>query len=107
FSSRRRHTRLQGDWSSDVCSSDLTAFLQQHVAKIVERTARRDTRFQLANRTGGKVPGIRKRSKPLLLAFRIQLLEGADRHEKFAANFEIQRHACLLERLFRNRQGDR
>src|SRR5205807_7849470 len=21
--SRRRHTRLQGDWSSDVCSSDL------------------------------------------------------------------------------------
>ena len=24
FSSRRRHTGLQGDWSSDVCSSDLT-----------------------------------------------------------------------------------
>src|SRR5574341_2068374 len=23
FSSRRRHTRLVGDWSSDVCSSDL------------------------------------------------------------------------------------
>src|SRR5256885_2250648 len=22
FSSRSRHTRLQGDWSSDVCSSD-------------------------------------------------------------------------------------
>src|SRR5256885_3284762 len=27
FSSRRRHTRLQGDWSSDVCSSDLAALL--------------------------------------------------------------------------------
>src|SRR5256885_9982228 len=26
FSSRRRHTRLQGDWSSDVCSSDLLGF---------------------------------------------------------------------------------
>src|SRR6266446_7684510 len=25
FSSRRRHTRLQGDWSSDVWSSDLDA----------------------------------------------------------------------------------
>ena len=24
FSSRRRHTRLRRDWSSDVCSSDLT-----------------------------------------------------------------------------------
>src|SRR5256885_10622177 len=28
FSSRRRHTRLQGDWSSDVCSSDLFAYLK-------------------------------------------------------------------------------
>src|SRR6266446_8268127 len=27
FSSRRRHTRLQGDWSSDVCSSDLLRWL--------------------------------------------------------------------------------
>src|SRR2546426_7608484 len=28
FSSRRRHTRLQGDWSSDVCSSDLEEFVR-------------------------------------------------------------------------------
>src|SRR5256885_4972611 len=27
FSSRRRHTRLQGDWSSDVCSSDLLSYI--------------------------------------------------------------------------------
>src|SRR5205807_4159430 len=27
--SRRRHTRLQGDWSSDVCSSDLQKSPQQ------------------------------------------------------------------------------
>src|SRR5690606_39369436 len=26
FSSRRRHTRFSRDWSSDVCSSDLTYF---------------------------------------------------------------------------------
>src|SRR5207248_7420353 len=26
FSSRRRHTRSYGDWSSDVCSSDLRGF---------------------------------------------------------------------------------
>src|SRR2546427_1280713 len=26
FSSRRRHTRFDCDWSSDVCSSDLTSF---------------------------------------------------------------------------------
>src|SRR6266516_7372536 len=29
FSSRRRHTRSYGDWSSDVCSSDLGLF--EHV----------------------------------------------------------------------------
>src|SRR5437762_2967558 len=28
FSSRRRHTRYIGDWSSDVCSSDLGAVVQ-------------------------------------------------------------------------------
>src|SRR5690348_17774394 len=26
FSSRRRHTRWTGDWSSDVCSSDLESY---------------------------------------------------------------------------------
>src|SRR5690348_17825738 len=29
FSSRRRHTRWTGDWSSDVCSSDLVDELDQ------------------------------------------------------------------------------
>src|SRR3989454_8803762 len=40
FSSRRRHTRLQGDWSSDVCSSDLIVvwgkqaeIVREHLAK--------------------------------------------------------------------------
>src|SRR6266581_4174880 len=28
FSSRRRHTRWTGDWSSDVCSSDLLVDVQ-------------------------------------------------------------------------------
>src|SRR5206468_7234544 len=30
FSSRRRHTRSDRDWSSDVCSSDLWASLDQN-----------------------------------------------------------------------------
>src|SRR5256885_10947356 len=33
FSSRRRHTRLQGDWSSDVCSSDLDLQEQRRAAE--------------------------------------------------------------------------
>src|SRR5256885_5804412 len=35
FSSRRRHTRLQGDWSSDVCSSDLRRLVPARVAVLV------------------------------------------------------------------------
>src|SRR2546426_5977569 len=35
FSSRRRHTRLQGDWSSDVCSSDLS----QAASALVPRSS--------------------------------------------------------------------
>src|SRR5256885_4685875 len=34
FSSRRRHTRLQGDWSSDVCSSDLNGFIYTRERKF-------------------------------------------------------------------------
>src|SRR5690606_41090095 len=32
FSSRRRHTRFSRDWSSDVCSSDLTPWVAKLVA---------------------------------------------------------------------------
>src|SRR6266516_5684213 len=43
FSSRRRHTRSYGDWSSDVCSSDLEALVtsgavgdyQKYVCRMV------------------------------------------------------------------------
>src|SRR5256885_12139153 len=35
FSSRRRHTRLQGDWSSDVCSSDLRLSTIREANEIV------------------------------------------------------------------------
>src|SRR6266487_3638554 len=39
FSSRRRHTRWTGDWSSDVCSSDLYLFFSE--PKNKSRAARR------------------------------------------------------------------
>src|SRR5688500_20229397 len=34
FSSGRRHTRLQGDWSSDVCSSDLIS--ESGIRKVLD-----------------------------------------------------------------------
>src|SRR5437763_12255423 len=37
FSSRRRHTRYIGDWSSDVCSSDLGIVFTQRSDQILTR----------------------------------------------------------------------
>src|SRR2546426_2035634 len=37
FSSRRRHTRLQGDWSSDVCSSDLSTTSRARTSRCARR----------------------------------------------------------------------
>src|SRR2546429_5018294 len=35
FSSRRRHTRCSRDWSSDVCSSDLTQEKRRELAEYL------------------------------------------------------------------------
>src|SRR5256885_8568408 len=51
FSSRRRHTRLQGDWSSDVCSSDLEQFIVRNAAPQEEGDTRRQ--FQVAEAISG------------------------------------------------------
>ena len=41
FSSRRRHTRYIGDWSSDVCSSDLHERAFVHPAREGDEDADR------------------------------------------------------------------
>src|SRR2546426_4288386 len=60
FSSRRRHTRLQGDWSSDVCSSDLR-----------EVAVGEGYRFRLSDTVGF----IRKLPHHLVASFRATLEE--------------------------------
>src|SRR5688500_20279938 len=67
FSSRRRHTRLQGDWSSDVCSSDLRA-LQLHLAvdqRVVDGFGGKRTQ-DLARRGAGRGRGVTAGTRPLV-----------------------------------------
>src|SRR2546426_6141251 len=72
FSSRRRHTRLQGDWSSDVCSSDLakaqlvitgegtfdkTSLVGKASGEVVRRAQAAKTRVAVVAGKGGGVGG--------------------------------------------------
>src|SRR5437899_4920859 len=42
FSSRRRHTRCLSDWSSDVCSSDLSAHTRRPELIVLEQLVHED-----------------------------------------------------------------
>src|SRR5689334_25433996 len=56
FSSRRRHTRWNCDWSSDVCSSDLSAMRKITPTNARTRPMRRErfpARFRLKPPGGG------------------------------------------------------
>src|SRR5256885_11044331 len=53
FSSRRRHTRLQGDWSSDVCSSDLMMIGPAPMIRMLWMSVRLGTLSGRHRRAGG------------------------------------------------------
>src|SRR6266446_2570401 len=56
FSSRRRHTRLQGDWSSDVCSSDLAVIALTDAGELVmERQYRYPLGHDMIEIPAGKI----------------------------------------------------
>src|SRR2546430_9934067 len=50
FSSRRRHTRFDCDWSSDVCSSDLGTWRRRRVVRHIQgmesRSWKRKSRYK-------------------------------------------------------------
>src|SRR5438876_3527829 len=64
FSSRRRHTRWTGDWSSYVCSSDLLARIANLLDKeyVIEGQLRRKIQQDIARlRDIGSYRGLRHR----------------------------------------------
>src|SRR5699024_11620976 len=46
FSSRRRHTRSKRDWSSDVCSSDLTKHCGPFLIDLIQVAKQRDKQMK-------------------------------------------------------------
>src|SRR5207248_5927623 len=90
FSSRRRHTRSYGDWSSDVCSSDLLVLSCGRLGNSVTRMDLEGIRIALR----------RQPFEP----FSIRLTDGrsmAVRHPEFVAvghrRVKIGRASCREE----------
>src|SRR5688500_19707352 len=78
FSSRRRHTRLQGDWSSDVCSSDLNGRVGDFVIHVDRPIA------AFAPRAASKMWPAARGQNPL----------GAAQHYTQSAALQIGRASC-------------
>src|SRR5688572_32544618 len=58
FSSRRRHTRFDCDWSSDVCSSDLAAHSEGSSASTSRLCARELNKFHAFARASVPSPAV-------------------------------------------------
>src|SRR2546430_3725573 len=71
FSSRRRHTRFDCDWSSDVCSSDLASVLGPTDDRVPEDLLGLSDITEMTTATGGVVLGPvgRKRTPAHVMSF--------------------------------------
>src|SRR2546430_16310910 len=56
FSSRRRHTRFDCDWSSDVCSSDLVVPLRMASSAPSSAMTRSSSAVSVGNGSGARPP---------------------------------------------------
>src|SRR5205807_7613097 len=73
FSSRRRHTRLQGDWSSDVCSSDLARPRSRSSGGSGERSGGRSRPRPIPRRSDRK--STRLNSSHLVISYAVLCLK--------------------------------
>src|ERR1022692_3241273 len=80
---------VEGGKSLRVVIEESATIHQQHVREVIQTPLGGHSRFQLPHRARGRVPWIGKQREPLRLALFIHLLERAERHQQFAANFEI------------------
>src|SRR4051794_41745649 len=88
FSSRRRHTRWTGDWSSDVCSSDLLTRARRRCTRA-SRSAREGPRPQHLLELGRGLREPRGRFLPLAVP-----RASARRQRLRPVGAEIGRAAC-------------
>src|SRR2546430_12199859 len=90
FSSRRRHTRFDCDWSSDVCSSDLDA--------LREREREAAARESTLGRREQKLALLEAELRTSAIALRDLEAEVRTRETRLVA---LRDYAILMQRTFR------
>src|SRR3712207_8054760 len=75
FSSRRRHTRYWRDWSSDVCSSDLTSELDTFAQLALKARTQKISSVSF-------VPPVISTSSPDIAKIRSMIETAVDRSER-------------------------
>src|SRR2546427_2502453 len=91
FSSRRRHTRFDCDWSSDVCSSDLiSSVLRQTMKSFSHCDSSRPAALSVSRAAGLSLP-------VLSTSARLLTSESLDRSEEHTS--ELQSQSNLVCRL--------
>src|SRR5205807_3168317 len=90
FSSRRRHTRLQGDWSSDVCSSDLPSRADAWIVRRALASAGGGWAYHTGRRALHRHKSLG--DEPACRAVRLSLDRSARSHHRRAV--EIGRASC-------------
>src|SRR5256885_4778455 len=98
FSSRRRHTRLQGDWSSDVCSSDLLPPWPPAARTLAGRALRRGPAQLHRGTRGARCAGFPARGGG---AAGLGALAGGQHPSAAAAGRPARRRSCLGQRADR------
>src|SRR5256885_9797952 len=102
FSSRRRHTRLQGDWSSDVCSSDLVGPRPEPAVDGAQRNGVRGAGQGGARRRRGGGPPLRSEEhtselqSPCNLVCRL-LLEKKKKRACLPCHIRVDSHVMLCK----------
>src|SRR5215213_10934474 len=102
FSSRRRHTRLVSDWSSDVCSSDLVVGPAEHERIVATSSYYVDPRDQVAEVAYMVEPGWQRTG--LATALHARTVEYAKAHGVRGLAADVLTSNPAMLRVFRRGQ---
>src|SRR2546430_2413515 len=109
FSSRRRHTRFDCDWSSDVCSSDLLAVGGFYGTKLIlkgsaERKIERERQFGVATNAGGAAYRAGNLSNAIAEADKALAIHGNDAGIRKLKADELAQQTAAAQQAERERQ---